>query len=220
MSTNQSHIKSKIKGIIFDVDGTLLDTSEFVYQAFEYILKEFSFPVPDRATLISKTGKKLAVDYEALTGTTDTEKLCAAHRTFQNEHQDLVTPFPHLIETLEELKKRGLWLSIASIRSKITLIKSLEQANILKYFDFLLTAEDVAEPKPHPEYILKTLTHFKVQSDEVLVIGDRAVDVYAGKAVEAKTLAVTYGYEADTVAQAKPDGVVDDFRKVLDMDFL
>ena len=207
---------NKILGCVFDVDGTLLDTSEFIYSAFEHILHKFGYDVPDRPILITKTGKRLEIDYEVLTGVKDTSELCREHRAFQNKHQDLVTLFPHIKETLVKLKERGIKLSAATTRSKITSATSLQQTGIFEDFDLIIYAEN-SRPKPDPDCVLQSLAYFKVLPTECFMIGDRDSDIQAGKNAGVQTVGVTYGYSGKDIAKSKPTHVIDDIRELLSL---
>ncbi|MSR71349.1 MAG: HAD family hydrolase [Candidatus Taylorbacteria bacterium] len=220
MTNTELKIATTFKACVLDVDGTLLDTSEFIYLAFECILKKFGFNVPSRDVLIAKTGKRLEVDYAVLTELTDTDELCREHRAFQNKHQDLVRAFPHVRDTLLTLKKRGIKLSAATTRSKITSTASLQNALIYEdaegkpMFDLILYAEN-SKAKPDPDSILQSLSKLGVPARKCLMIGDRESDIQAGKNANVVTVGVTYGCSGREIIKSNPDFVIDDIRELL-----
>ncbi len=208
---------NNIKLCIFDVDGTLINTREFIVQAFEYTLAKHSLPVPSREEIIKTIGKPLAIDYQNITGLTEVDELCADHRAWQNENQNLAKLFPDVEETLKALKEKGIKIAVATIRSKITSIGSLEQTGLDKYIDLVLSIEDVVNPKPAPDCVIKAGEHFNIPMSEIFMIGDRHSDVESGKNAGAKTIGVTYGNDGGDISKANPDFVIGDIKEILEL---
>lgn len=206
-----------IKLCIFDFDGTLVDTREFILQAFEYTLEKSGLNIPPREEILSKIGKPLNIDYQTITGLSNTEELCEIHRAFQNEHQDLVTLFPDVKDTLTELKKLGIKIVISTTRSKITSLASIEQVGILDYLDLVLSIEDISAPRPDPDCIRKSTERFSALPEQTLMIGDRAIDIEAGKNAGVKTIGVTYGSEGENISKSNPDYTIGEFKQLLNL---
>lgn len=204
-----------IKLCVFDFDGTLVDTREFILAAFEYTLRTHKLAVPDREMILRKIGKPLEVDYKAITGLEDTEKLCETHRAFQNQNQHLVALFPGSREMLIELRKQGIKIAVVTTRSKLTSLASIEQAGISKDIDIMLSIEDVVAARPNPDCILKCMDYFSVLPSETLMIGDRVIDIEAGKNAQVKTVAALYGIEGDTILRAEPDLAIHSIDEIL-----
>ncbi len=208
---------NNIKLCVFDIDGTLIDTREFIVKAFEYTLEKHGLPVPSRETIIKTIGKPLAVDYQNLTGLTEVTELCTTHRAYQNENHHLTKLFPNVIETLQELRNRGIKIATETIRSKITSAGSLKEIGLDTYIDLSLAIEDVESPKPSPSGTLKIQGHFNIPVSEILLIGDRPHDIEAGKAAGVKTVGVSYGNEGNNIIESEPDYVIDDIKEILDL---
>ncbi len=206
-----------IKLCVFDVDGTLIDTREFIASAFEYTLEKFGFQVPSREEIIRIIGKPLETDYQNLTGLSDTAELCKAHRAYQNENQNLIALFPHVEETLKTLKDRGTKIAVATMRSKITSIGSLKQAGIDIYIDLVLSIEDVKNVKPAPDCIINASEHFNILMSEIVMIGDRVMDVETGKNAGSKTIGVLYGNDGEKIKEANPDYTISDMKEILEL---
>lgn len=205
--------------LLFDVDGTLIDTSELIYQAFEYVLALVGVAVPTRKELILKTGKLLEEDYRLITGITgekDVAELCTLHRAFQNDNMELAKAYPRVVETLEILGPEGYKLAAVSTRSRITAIKSMKKTKVYDPLKLILTAEDVTRQKPDPESIEKSLKYFGVDRRDSIIIGDRPSDIEAGKRAGIATVGVTYGFStADEIWNSKPDSVIENFHDLL-----
>jgi pyrophosphatase PpaX len=204
----------KYKAVLFDVDGTLLDTTEYIYQAFEHALKKHHQP-QSRERLQKVMGKPLDLCYQMLTELEDVELLMEAHRQFQLDHSELSKPFPSTVSTLKTLHSSGFQIAAITTRARESAKKTLEAADIFQYFHYFVGFEDVENPKPHPEPLLKTLSFFGINPSEAIMVGDSDVDVMAGKSAETKTVGVTYGFSKDHIHLAKPDFLIHDIKDIL-----
>ena len=203
--------------IIFDIDGTLLDTTEYIYQAFEQSLEKHGFPALDRGQMSHRIGESLADCYKAFSGASDVEYLMDAHHAFQLGHSHLPIAYEGALDTLEALKKRGFHIGALTSRSAATVQDTLADAGLDEYIEYVLTLDDVIHHKPDPEGIYKHLNYFGISPEEALMVGDSPVDVLAGKNAGVKTVGVTYGFHGDRIVESDPDHVIDDIAEVLDL---
>lgn len=198
---------------IFDVDGMLLDTREFIFRAYEDTLLRAGHAVPDRKTISKEIGRSLEACYLSFAPDGDIEALCTAHDKFQNtpEMIGLITAYPGVQEMLEELRAAGMRLAVFSSR-KLTLVSSLEQAGIADFFEVIVQGDEVTHHKPHPEGLFKALGGLEVAPERAAMIGDAAVDILAGKAAGvAKTIGITHGFGTEQELKgAEPDHLVAD----------
>ena len=204
----------KLKAVFFDIDGTLLNTHEYIYQSFEFALAKHHKPIL-RKELQKIMGKPLDECYRILTKMQKIDELSASHRQFQHKNPHLVIPFPNTISTLEKLKEKGLLIAAISTRARDTVDQTLEETQIMHYINYILGFDDVIEPKPSPEGIQKALTYFGLKPQDAIMVGDSPVDVLAGKNAKTQTVGVTYGFHGEKIAEAKPDYVVDDIKEIL-----
>jgi len=202
------------KAVLFDVDGTLLDTHEYIYQAFEHSLKKHH-KLLTRKEIKKIMGLPLEKCYKILTELDDVANLANAHRQFQTENYHLSKPFPNTVKTLEKLQTKGILLAAITTRARESAKKTLESASIMKYFNYFIGFEDVSRPKPDAEPLLKALQFLNVEPHDAIMVGDSEVDVYAGKNAGTKTVGVTYGFHGEHIAQTHPDYVIGDIGELL-----
>ncbi|HZK76913.1 MAG TPA: HAD hydrolase-like protein, partial [Candidatus Kapabacteria bacterium] len=145
---------SEIRAVLFDLDGTLLDTFDFIYGAFEYALHLHGIEPLPRGRISELMGGPLEEVYRTMAPEYDPILLSQSHRTYQSDNLHLVHLFPSTEEVLARLSRRGLKLAAITTRSIRTSIRSLEMTGISKYFDLIISAEDVSFHKPHPEPLL------------------------------------------------------------------
>lgn len=185
---------TKIRAAVFDVDGTLLDTREFMFYTYEHILTLYGYPVPDRTVVARLVGLPLDECYRTLAPEADIPVLMKAHREFQVKHLDMIESYDGLHEMLERLHAAGIKMGVFSSR-KAGLVESLELAGISGYFESIVKGEDIVNHKPHPEGLLRVLDELDVEPCFTAMIGDAVVDIQAGKAADvAVTVGITHGF--------------------------
>ncbi|SRR5579883_298611 len=204
-----------IQAILFDLDGTLLDTFDFIYGAFEHAFERHGVPPLTRDKISELMGGPLEEVYQVMAPNHDPSLLTETHRTFQSENIHLVALFVDTIPVLEELKRRGLKIAAITTRSLRTSLRSLEATGIAKYFDLVLSAEDVSNVKPHPEPILKALDALELKPEQAVMVGDTSADIEAGKNAGVKTIAALYGFAGNRLLSLKPDYAIKELKELL-----
>ena len=187
-----------IKLMIFDFDGTLGDTRRNIVTTMQMAIKEMQLPSRTEAECASTIGLPLAGCFRTLFPDIQEELIprCAeTYRRIFNENLQKITPeaFPGVVKTLETLKAQGFVLTIASSRSRNSLMELTRDMGIADYISYLIGADDVKEAKPKPEPVLKTLAAMHFNASETLVVGDMAVDILMGAYAGARTCGVTWG---------------------------
>jgi pyrophosphatase PpaX len=208
---------SNIKIVLFDVDGTLLDTTELIFRCYEHTIKKHKLSPKTRKEISVIFGKPLEACYQLLFPCEDVVKLSETHLSFQEKNLYLSKPFINVEKTLYGLNKRGFKIAALTSRSKRTSIKSLEVNNIASYIDLIISREDIINPKPHPESLLKALKYFNASPKHAIMVGDTRVDIKAGRNAKTKTIGVTYGPLGNVVKEASPDIVISDISEIINI---
>src|SRR3989338_1783999 len=202
-----------ITTLLFDVDGTLLESTEFIIQATEHALSVKGLSVPDRTTISKNVGASFPDYYFSLTGTHEhTNELIEIHRTFQYSNYHLAKPFPNTVSTLKYLKNKGYKMATITTRSKKTSHQTLINAGIFDLFDVIISGEDAAALKPDPAPLFKALEHIKEKPEHAVMIGDSYQDIQAGKNAGTKTIRATYGFHQDNIHEPEPDLFLEDIK--------
>lgn len=195
-------MSSKLQAVIFDADGTLLDTREFIYRAFEQTFADHGQSVPSRETLLQHMGKSLVEMYEALAPEVDAdiEKLVLHHKELHlGELLPLVAPYDGLHNLFGSLRTLGMKIAVCTNRD--TSAQTLfEHIGVRNEIDMFVTKSDVHNPKPDPEGIQKILTEFSLTPREAVMVGDTEADMGAGKnAGVAIVIGVTHGFGTEKI---------------------
>ena len=197
-----------IKAILFDIDGTILDTSDFVFSAVKYTLAKHNLSITEENLTLAK-GKPLVEFYKFLFPSQDYQLFSKTHDDYQQDKFDKVKIFPGVLKVLRKLKADGFLLAAVSNRTRISLVKSLKLGKIYKYFDMIVALEDVENPKPHKDHPLKALELLDVEKEFAIMVGDTENDILAGKNAGIKTIGVSYGWAGDEIKNHNPDFVID-----------
>ena len=216
-SPSEMDYMKEIEAVIFDVDGTLLDTTEFYYQAYKHTFLYHGLPTRswEEIVPVMSTGRNLEECYRYFSPSGDVRQLCETHRSFQEEHANLAVPFPNTRETLKKLRGAGVKLAVVTTRSKRTSIKTLEMAGIICYLDAIVSGEDTTNHKPHPEPVLKAIQQLKTEAKRAVMVGDTGVDILAGKSAGTRTIGVSFGFQGSKIAEYNPVLIINDIADVV-----
>lgn len=196
-----------LQAVLFDIDGTLLDTREFIYGAFEHTCRANGLAIRSREEMAVSMGRPLEQIYGDWSGGRSTE-MVEMHRTFQAENLHLSRTFAGAPEMLAALHRRGVRLAAVTSRSKRTSVHTLELAGIHEHFDAIVSAEDVPAMKPDPAPLHHALSALGIAPGVAAMAGDTTHDIEAGRAAGTLTIGVTYGFHGAAIARAKPDVLV------------
>ncbi|MBY0538941.1 HAD-IA family hydrolase [Patescibacteria group bacterium] len=208
-----------IRALLLDVDGTILDTREYIFQATEHAFAENGFPIPTREMMGRAAGKSFDEYVFFLAGRRDFDPLPiqTSHRVFQLERLDLSVPFPGALETLTELKKRGYKLATITNRGRSTGEATLHKEGMDILLDTALFSEDAPELKPSPVPLQIALDRMHLVPEEAVMIGDADVDIEAGKRAGVATIRATYGFHFSSDASLRADTEISDIRELLNI---
>lgn len=215
--TSQSNMEN-IRIMILDFDGTLGDTAGVIVKTMQATIKELGLPSRSDEQCAAMIGLRLIEIPPVLFPECELDGEYYANtyrRLFHDFNTDgAVELYPDVLETLVELKKHGIILTIASSRSKASLTEYVRTLGLEGVISFVLGADDVKDGKPAPEAVNRTLEKFGFLPEEALVVGDTTFDIQMGKAAGTRTCGVTYG-NGSRESLADADRLIDNFRELL-----
>ena len=204
-----------IKLVIFDFDGTIMDTKDTIVAAKQETMRQMGLAVADEKTCAGTIGLSARMGFKGIYPdmADDMVELCVQkYRTVFDEIKQNVPPvlFPGVAEVLDTLADKGIACTIATARGRGSLKELLEKMNITDKFSYLLAAEDTALLKPDAEPVLKTLSDLSYAPENTLVVGDMPVDILMGKGAGVFTCGVTYGVSGvNSLIEAGADYIID-----------
>ncbi len=182
--------------ILFDLDGTLLDSTEAILLCFEDSFNDFSLKSPDRDSIKALIGHPLDYMYSHLGISEDKVwNFVDSYKFHYRKRSKLMTNFlPNAKESIIEASKFAR-LGVVTTKTGTYSRDLLEHMGVMNYFEVLIGREDVEKPKPHPEPILKALYEMKVNNFNFSwMIGDTSMDMISAKDAGIKPIGVTCGY--------------------------
>ncbi|MDF2963058.1 MAG: pyrophosphatase PpaX, partial [Paenibacillus sp.] len=147
-----------IHTVLFDLDGTIIDTNELIIQSFLHTFEGLTPEPLTREHIIPNMGRSLVDQMKFFSGRDSVDDLVLKYRTFNiAKHDELVIEFPGVRETLGKLHAAGIKMGIVTSKVRITTEMGLKLCGMYDYFDTIVTVQDVEQPKPDPEGIRKAL---------------------------------------------------------------
>jgi phosphoglycolate phosphatase len=206
-----------IQVVIFDLDGTLVDSSIDICHAINYALEGLNVPAVTVPKTISLIGEGITRLFEKVIEIhhipSDKEPLIRRFLDHYSAHlADNTTVYPGVMDTLESLN--GCPKVVISNKREDFSARLLELLGMRKYFDFVVGSDTTPEKKPSPVPIRYVLSKFGIRPEEAVIIGDSTFDIEAGKAAGIRTIAVTYGYRSISLLQGA-DFIVDSMPDVI-----
>ena len=209
-----------MKLIIFDFDGTLADTRQQIVETMQQTIQTLGLASRTNEQCASMIGLPLKQAFTDLIPMSDEmgdQCVDTYRRIFNTNNAAYIIPtFPNVIETLLQLSAKGYILTIASSRSRKSLLDFVHSMHLEEIFPYILGADDVIHAKPHPEPVLRTLEAFGCSPEEALVVGDMKYDIEMGRRAGIRTCGVTYGNGSpQELKEAGANYLLDDFKEIL-----
>lgn len=180
------------RAVVFDLDGTLVDTFAISLQATQHVLRQFlPGPVPD-SEVIPLFGVPLP-EIMARYAPQRVEAMVAAFESYYLAHQEaLVRPFAGVIEALEALLNWGYPLGVLSNKRKEPGLREIRICGLTGLFQSVLLLEDLAAPKPAPEALRQSAQALGVPPEDVLYVGDSVLDIQCARLAGARSAAALW----------------------------
>ncbi|MEO0248647.1 MAG: HAD-IA family hydrolase [candidate division WOR-3 bacterium] len=208
-----------LKLIIFDLDGTLVDSRLDIMHAVNYAISPYGVePVtPHETTELTGEGATRLMEklLEKRRASLNVATLLERFESYYSTHPfDHTVPYPSVPETLRVLQAYPK--AIISNKFRAISLKVLEGLKLSQYFEEVAGVDTFPERKPSPVPILRMVARFGVRPEEAVVVGDSINDIDAGRAAGTKTVAVTYGYGSPGFS-ANADFVITEFRQLIEV---
>lgn len=212
--------KLKVKGIILDLDGTIVDSREAYVEAAnaafaaigqEKVDIEIATEIPRRLE------QNLSINN--MIKTVNANKFFDAYlKSYYKVTAIKTKPIPNVSETLKKLSQKAK-LALVTMRHvpREKVIRELENFGLAKYFQLVVTALDTSQPKPSPEALIRCAKQLGIQISECAVVGDSVADVRTGRNVGAKTVAVLSGiFTREELEMEKPNLILKSINELPD----
>lgn len=197
--------------VIFDLDGTVVDTVELIVESFRHATRTvLRQELPDEV-ITAGVGQPLMAQMERLSAE-HARELYDVYREYNHRrHDELIRGYDGVEQMLSSLRDAGRRLGIVTSKSRDTTDMAFRAVGLRRYFDAVVTASDSTEHKPSPVPIRVCLERLGAIAQGAVYVGDSPVDIRAGAAAGVVTVAVAWGvFSRSALLAASPDYWVDD----------
>ena len=208
----------KIKGVLFDLDGTLVNTTPLILESFRHTFRQFGMPVPSDSELVAGFGLPMRTAVTAYMPDEMADEFCDAYRAYQRtRHDELIEGIDGVGETLSSLKQSGIKMAVVTSKKRPAAIRDLGCYDLVEYFDTIIACDDCAENKPLPGPSLMALKRLGLNGADCLAVGDSPYDLQSARAAGCQTAAVRYtSFDWNFILnEGKPDYVLNKMTDLL-----
>jgi pyrophosphatase PpaX len=196
-----------MRGVLFDLDGTLLDTYDLLSESFHYAMREVLGHEESIDYFNATIGQPLV---DQLWGYTDDmaehEALCVSYRAHNRMvERNLIKVFPGMQDMLQRLADDGWQLGVVTSKRHCSAVGNLDVFDMMPFFECLVGSDDVSQAKPDPEPVLLGAQLLDLDPCQCFYVGDSPYDIMAGNAAGAHTVAVHWGqHSIDLLRDERP----------------
>jgi pyrophosphatase PpaX len=207
-----------IKAILFDLDGTLINTNNLIHQSFKHAFKTYLNKEIEDKEIVRFFGMPLEKAMLSF-GEEHVKGLVKAFRGFnETMHDELAKSYDGVEEALKLFKEMDLKLGIVTSKRQIMAHRSLRLINIFDLMDIIICPEDTDKHKPDPDPIFKACDALEIKPEEVIMVGDSIYDIQCGINAGSKTCAVAYTeFSIDEIKALNPEYIVDNLMELVDI---
>jgi pyrophosphatase PpaX len=203
--------------ILFDLDGTLLDTNELIIESFLHALQFHNLESVSREAIIGQMGKPLREQIALFSKRIEVDDIVGTYREFNiRKHDEMVLIFPHVKETLAALHAQGLKLGIVTSKVSLTVNRGLQLFGLEPFLSTIVTSDEVSMPKPHPESVLLALSRLNAKPENTLMVGDSQYDLLAAHEAGVRSAGVAWSLQGEALLrQFNPAYILQDMLELV-----
>jgi pyrophosphatase PpaX len=199
---------SALRTLLFDLDGTLIDSVRLILDSYHHTLAAHGLPARTDAEWLQGVGTPLRVQFADWKD--DSERLEALIATYREynlaNHDRMVTIYPGVLEAMRQVKARGATTGLVTSKNQQGALRGLRLVGLNELIDVMVCADDVENPKPHPEPVERAVRLLGADPTATVYIGDSIHDLRSGRAAGVKTAAVRWGpFGREHLEHAEPD---------------
>ena len=205
-----------IKAILFDLDGTLIDTNELIVQSFQHAFRQHLNKEISREEVIKTFGEPLRgamIKYDE----ENVDQMLSIFRKYnEKNHDELAKECEGVVEGIKLLKENGYKIALVTSKRRKMSERGLKLINVYKYMDVIITPEDTEKHKPLGDPALKACELLNIKPCETIMVGDSHNDILCGKAAGCYTCLVSYtALPLEEMMGYGPDFIIDNLEELL-----
>jgi pyrophosphatase PpaX len=193
-----------IRTMLFDLDGTLIDSVQLILESYRHTLATHGLPPRSDEEWLRGVGTPLSAQFAAWRDDPAMmEALIATYREYNlANHDRMVRVFPGIVEAVNALRERGVPMGLVTSKARQGALRGLRLVGLADAMRVLVCADEVTNAKPHPEPVATAVRLLGVDPHTTVYVGDSIHDLHSGRGAGVKTAAVLWG--PFTRAQLEP----------------
>ncbi|MFL5496556.1 MAG: HAD-IA family hydrolase [Gemmatimonadales bacterium] len=198
----------ELQTMLFDLDGTLIDSVRLILDSYHHTLAAHGLPPRTDEEWLRGVGTPLRVQFADWADDPDRlEALVATYREYNlANHDRMVTVYPGVVDAVTRIKVAGLSTGLVTSKNRQGALRGLALVKLEQLMDVLVCADEVVNPKPHPEPVETAMKLLGADPETTVYVGDSIHDMHSGRAAGVRTAAVLWGpFGRGHLEGARPD---------------
>jgi pyrophosphatase PpaX len=196
-----------LQTFLFDLDGTLIDSVRLILDSYHHTLAAHGLPPRSDDEWLRGVGTPLTAQFAEWRDSGLLDALVATYREYNLAHHDrMVTVYPGVVAVVTAIRRAGRATGLVTSKNRSGALRGLTLAKLEQLMDVLVCADEVTNPKPHPEPVQKALALLGADAGKSVYIGDSIHDMMSGRAAGVRTAAALWGpFGREHLEGATPD---------------
>lgn len=203
------------KAVLFDLDGVLVDTEQYILRSYNFALKQQGFPPMSEKRVAEVAGIPLREVYPRIAPIGNVEKFIKDHREWQAKHPEWIKKYAKAGEVLAKIRQKGIKVAIVTARYRASTEFVLQKTGLGKLADAIIAGDDLAEDKLTGKPFGEAMKKLAEKAENCLVVGDGCADIVGGKKAGCRTCRAVYGYGAKEECLEQADFEIKKLEEVL-----
>lgn len=199
---------ARLDTFLFDLDGTLIDSVRLILDSYHHTLAAHGLPPRSDEEWLQGVGTPLTAQFaDWRHDPAQLEALIATYRQYNLAHHDrMVTVYPGIVAAVAAIRQAGCATGLVTSKNRAGALRGLALAQLEPMMDVLVCADEVTNPKPHPEPVEKAVALLQAEPAGTVYVGDSIHDMVSGRAAGVRTAAALWGpFGREHLAGATPD---------------
>ena len=197
-----------LRTVLFDLDGTLIDSIRLILDSYHHTLSQHQLPARSDDDWLKGIGTPLHVQFAEWQGHPERlQAMISTYREYNLKHHDrMVTVYPGVVDAVRDLKAAGMATGLVTSKNRQGALRGLKLVGLEALMDVMVCADEVTNPKPHPEPVEKAVALLGAEPATTVYVGDSVHDMHSGRAAGVKTAAALWGpFGRSHLEGARPD---------------
>jgi pyrophosphatase PpaX len=211
---------AKLTTVLFDLDGTLIDSVRLILESYHHTLQVHGLPARSDQHWLAGLGTPLRVQFQEWADDPNRiEALIATYRDYNLSHHDaMVRAYPGVVPAVRAIRKAGFRTGLVTSKNRPGALRGLRLVGLDDAMELIIGADEVTNPKPHPEPVEAALRQLGEPPASAIYVGDSIHDMESGRAAGVRTAAVLWGpFGREHLRPAAPDHWLEEPQDLLEV---